>query len=164
MVVVEVFAPQSCPQADTVYAWKRLKHLKLFSAWIVYAAFGVIGLGFDFSLYGQLLAYPVLARKFGIWDAAVGTYIVPSNIQAAWNGSSSGCQVLFGAVCGPIMDRFGRKPWSGAMIVLQFVSRGVIYANNDWGALCVGHALQSMSPFLYLDDLSDILHDRLFNW
>ena len=42
------------------------------------------------------------------------------------------------------------------MIVLQFVSIGVVYANSDWKALCVGRALQGrvlrslLTHYIYL--------------
>ena len=132
--------------SDTNNKWNILFGMKLYTLWMLYVALGVVMLGFDWSCYPNLLAFQSFSKKYGEFDAGTKSYIVASGRQAAWNGGSSGGQVVGGLVSGFIMDRWGRRNWLLVLSCLGVLSIGIVYYAPDWKVLAAGRVLQGKAP------------------
>jgi hypothetical protein len=54
--------------ADTKNKWRTLWNMKFFWLWALYAVMGVTTTGYDFSVFGNLLAFQSLCKKYGTYD------------------------------------------------------------------------------------------------
>lgn len=86
--------------ADTKNKWKTLSRMKRYCFWVLFLTLGTVMQGYDFSIFGNLLAFQTFDKRFGHFDKSTDSYIVSANVQAQWNAASSSCQVLGGLVSG----------------------------------------------------------------
>lgn len=86
--------------ADTANKWRTLFKMRRYCLWVLFLTLGTVMQGYDFSVFGNLLAFQSFNKHFGRFDSMTESYIVPANIQAQWNAASSSCQVLGGLVSG----------------------------------------------------------------
>lgn len=99
---------------------QRLKHFTPRTLFLTfYLSLAALNFGYDVGSFSGVQAMPAYRRRFGSFDPVREGYYLESYLSSLMNSTPMLGKLLGALICGPVTERFGRRP---TMIILAFLS------------------------------------------
>ena len=108
------------------------------------ASIGAVVYGYDVSWWSSVLGMPAFTEKYGVLNAASGTYSISAALQSAGSAIPYAGQALGSLMASPISDRYGRRMGIVVMAILFIIAVIIEVTSNSFWQLVMGRFINGI--------------------